>query len=239
RSPGPVQFDEQPQQATAERRVDIAGRLVGKQQMRPRNDRTRDRRALLFTARQDRRQRIHALAESDPFQQVDDFLPIARFFLADHTKRQRHVLVGGHVIQEPKILQHDSNSLAQIGDLVLAEQRDILAEKIDQAPGRPEREKQQLEQRSLAGPRRPREKLEGMGGNLETEVAQDFRAESIAQTDIFEPNQVQLRSTEGVAGKFRAPPIWSSCATSDNFRPETSNGKAALESTSSLMPMTF
>jgi hypothetical protein len=39
-----------------------------------------------------------------------------------------------------------------------------------------------------------------MGRNLETEVAQNLRAEPVAQSDIFEPNQAQLRSMGGAAG---------------------------------------
>src|ERR1700684_1856265 len=36
-----------------------------------------------------------------------------------------------------------------------------------------------------------------MGGNGETKVAQNLRAEPVAQSNIFEPNQVQLRSVKG------------------------------------------
>jgi hypothetical protein len=36
-----------------------------------------------------------------------------------------------------------------------------------------------------------------MGGNFEIEVAQNLRAQPVAQADIFEPNQAQLRSMEG------------------------------------------
>src|ERR1700744_728900 len=68
---GLVELDEQPQQPPSERRIDVAGRPVGEQQQRPRDHRTRDRRALLFAARQDRRQRIHPFAEPNPFQEVD------------------------------------------------------------------------------------------------------------------------------------------------------------------------
>ena len=32
-----------------------------------------------------------------------------------------------------------------------------------------------------------------MGGDLETEVAQNLRTEPVSQSDIFEPNQSQLR----------------------------------------------
>jgi hypothetical protein len=38
------------------------------------------------------------------------------------------------VIEQAKILQHDADALAQIGDLVLAELRDVVAEQIDEAP---------------------------------------------------------------------------------------------------------
>jgi hypothetical protein len=40
-----------------------------------------------------------------------------------------------------------------------------------------------------------------MGGNQEIEVAQNLRAEPVAQSDIFEPNQAQLRSMKGATGK--------------------------------------
>ena len=62
----------------AKRRIDVAGRLVGEQELRPRDHRARDRRALLLAAGQHRRQRIHAVAEADPVQQFDDLAAIAR-----------------------------------------------------------------------------------------------------------------------------------------------------------------
>jgi len=55
------------------------------------------------------------------------------------------------VIEQAKILQYDADPLAQAGDLVLAEQRDVVAEQIDQAAGRPQRQEQQPQQRGLAG----------------------------------------------------------------------------------------
>src|SRR6202020_1161538 len=117
----------------------------------------------------------------------------------------RDVLIGGHVIQQPKILRHDSDPLAQVRDLILAEQRNVVAKQVDQATGRPQRKEQQPQQRGLAGSRGAGEKLEGMGGNGETEVAQNLRAEPVAQSDIFEPNQVQLRSVKGATGNPRKP----------------------------------
>src|SRR6202171_1614130 len=197
---GLVQFDEQPQQSPPQGRIDIADALVRQQQLRPRNHRARDRRALLFAAGQDRRQRIHPLAEADPFQEIADLLAIAGFLAAHHPERQRHGFVSGHVIEQAKVLQHDADALAQVGDLILAEQRDVLAEQIDQAAGRPQRQEQQPQQRGLAGAGGAGEKLEGMGGDQETEVAQNLRAEPVTQSDIFEPNQAQLRSMWGATG---------------------------------------
>src|SRR6266508_6755432 len=56
RRAGFVQLDEQPQQALRQIRVDIAGRLVGKQELRLGDDRARDGRTLLLAARQNGRQ---------------------------------------------------------------------------------------------------------------------------------------------------------------------------------------
>src|ERR1700742_364549 len=128
-----VELDEQPQQPPPQGRIDIAGRLVREQQLRARDHGARDRGALLLAAGEDRRQRIHALAEADPAQQVDHLLAVARFVLAHDAERQRHVLIGGHVVEQAEILQHDADAPAQVGNVVLAEQRDVLAEQIDRA----------------------------------------------------------------------------------------------------------
>src|SRR6266481_4940457 len=80
-----------------------------------------------------------------------------------------------------------------------------MAEQIDQPAGRPQRQEQQFQQRRLAGARRPGEELEGMGWDQEVEVAQDLLPQSVSQSDIFEPNQAQLRSTLGPAGMCAVP----------------------------------
>ena len=74
--PGLVELDEQPQQALAEIGIDVAGRLVGEQELRARDHRARDRGALLLAAGEHRRQRAHALAEPDPLQQFDDLVAV-------------------------------------------------------------------------------------------------------------------------------------------------------------------
>src|SRR5262249_36028837 len=117
RSAGLVQLDEQPQQAATQRRIDAAGRLVREQQLRPRGYRPGNGCTVLLTARQDRRQRIHALAEPDPSQEIDLLAAIARFLPAHDAERQCHVLIGRHVVEQAEILQHDADALAQIGDV--------------------------------------------------------------------------------------------------------------------------
>src|SRR5262249_26112541 len=52
---GLVELDEKAQQTAPERRIDATGRLVREQELRPRDHRARDRRALLLAAGQDRR----------------------------------------------------------------------------------------------------------------------------------------------------------------------------------------
>src|SRR4051794_23251306 len=142
-----VELDEQPQQSSPERRIDAAGRLVGEQELRPRDHRARDRRALLLAARQDRRQRIHAVAETHPAQEVDHLLAVARLAAAHDAERQRDVFIGRHVVEQAEILEHDTDALAQVGDLVLAEQRDVMAEQIDEASRRAVRQEQQAQER--------------------------------------------------------------------------------------------
>src|SRR3954454_8797510 len=103
------------------------------------------------------------------------------------------------MVEQPEILQHDADPFAQIGNLVLAQQGDVVAEQVDQAASRPQRQEQELQQRGLAGARGPGEKLEGMGWNLEVEIAQDLGPQAIAQSDIFEPNQVSAPFASGLA----------------------------------------
>ena len=105
------------------------------------------------------------------------------------------------MVEQAEILQHDADALAQIGDLVLAEQRDVAAEQIDQPARRPQRQEQQLQERGLAGAGWPGEELERMGRNQETEVAQNLRPQTVPQSDIFEPNQAQLRLGPAVTAR--------------------------------------
>src|ERR1700752_5173891 len=50
---------------------------------------------------------------SAPVQKLDDFRAIARFILAKYAQRQRHVLIGRQMIEQPEVLEHDADAAAQ------------------------------------------------------------------------------------------------------------------------------
>ncbi len=114
----PVELDEQAQQAARERRIDIAGRLVGEQDL-----------GCSISARA-----IAARCFSPPestggstcmrsprpthFSEFDDVAAIARFLAPAHAQRQRDVLVGGHVVEQAEILEDHADAAAQQRQLV-------------------------------------------------------------------------------------------------------------------------
>src|SRR5208282_4993573 len=137
---GFVELDEEPQQSLAEIGIDVAGRLVGQQQLRARDDGARYCRALLLTAGENRRQGPHTLAKSHPLQQLDDLRSVVGFVLAEDAQWQRHVLVGGHVVKQPEILEDDADPPPQAGAAILAQRRRVMVEHADQAACWPQRQ---------------------------------------------------------------------------------------------------
>src|SRR5262245_44524315 len=135
-----VEFDEEAQQAFGQRRIDIAGRLVGEQQLRPADDGARDRGTLLLAARQDRRQRPHAVAEPDPVQQLGNLVAVAVLAAAQNAQRQSHVLERRHVVEQAEILEDDADAAAQGGQRVLAQAADVMTEQADEAAAGLERD---------------------------------------------------------------------------------------------------
>src|SRR5580700_1421049 len=83
RRSGLVKLDEKAEQALAEVGIDVAGRFVGKQKLGPSDHGARNGGALLLAAGQNRRQRIDAVPETDPFQQLHDLGPIRRLLLSE------------------------------------------------------------------------------------------------------------------------------------------------------------
>ena len=151
RCPRFVELDEQPQQALRQVGIDVAGRLVGEQKLWPRDHGAGDRRALLLAAREHRRQRPDALPETDPAQQLHHLVAEALFAAPEHAERQRDVLVGGQVVEQPEVLEDEADAPPQRRERILAEHRDVVPEQRDQPARRLERQEQEPQQRGLAG----------------------------------------------------------------------------------------
>ena len=136
----PVELDEQSQQAAAEAGVDVARGLVGQEQFRPGDERPGDGGPLLLSAREQGRQHVHALAETDPAQELHDLGPVTRFRAPLDTQGQRDVLVGGEVIEQPEILEDHAHSAAQTRQLGARDAADLLPEHRDEPSRRAHRE---------------------------------------------------------------------------------------------------
>src|SRR5579862_1609216 len=188
-----VELDEQSQQSLTEIGIDVAGRLVGEQKLRPCDHGPRNRGALLLAAGENGRQRSDAFTETDPMQQFHNLRPIGGLVLANDTQRQRDVLIGGHVVEQPEVLEYEADPAPHCRPAVLAERRGVLVEHRDEAPRRPQRQKKQAKQRRLAGPGRPSEELKRIGVDTEGQVAQDLGAKPVAQADILESDHAVLR----------------------------------------------
>ena len=117
-------------------RIDIAGRLVGDEQLGPADHRAGDGDALLLAARQRRRAGAGAVGEADP----GEHLPDRRFEVlvldARDPERQRDIVEGGEVRDQPEILEDDADPPAEAGQAVARHGDDVLAEQADQAAAR-------------------------------------------------------------------------------------------------------
>ena len=107
------------------------------------------------------------------------------------------------MVEQAKILEHDADAAPQRRHRVLRQCRDVVAELGDQAARRLERQEQQPQQRGLAGAGGPGQELERMRLDAEREVAQDLRAQPIAQADVLKSDHTPLRSN---SPKARATP---------------------------------
>src|SRR3954451_1058219 len=87
-----------------------------------------------------------------------------------------------------------------------------MAEQVDEAAGRPQRQEQQAQQRGLAGAGGAGEELKGMRGDLKTEVAQNLRTQTVAQAYVFEadhasaPFEGTRRGDRDLFVRPRSPP---------------------------------
>ena len=101
-----IEFDEQSQDAQRHGVVDIAGRLVGQQDVGPPDHGAGDGQPLLLAARQRDGEGVHAIGQPDPGQEVGDVVAICRGFLASDPQRQRGIVEHAEVVEQAYILEN-------------------------------------------------------------------------------------------------------------------------------------
>ena len=181
-----VQRIEQIEQAPRHFRIDVAGRLVGDEQFGPADHRAGDGDALLLAARQGRRAGAGAVGEADPGEHLPDRRLEILVLDPGDAQRQRDIVEGGKMRDQPEILEDDADPPAEAGQAAARHGDDVLAEQADQAAARAQREIEQLQQRGLAGARRAGEEIEAALAQRESEIGQGLGAGAVAQPDIFE-----------------------------------------------------
>src|SRR5271168_4279931 len=121
---------------------------------------------------------MHALAESDPMEQFDDFSAIAGFVAALDTQRQSDVLISGEMIEQAKILKDDADPAPETGERILVEASGIVAEEADETARRLQRQQDEAQQSRLAGARRPSQELKRLGLDFKADILEDFSPHS-------------------------------------------------------------
>jgi hypothetical protein len=192
RGAGLVQFHEQTQQAARQCRIDVAGRLVGEQQIGLDNERTGDGGALLLTTGHDGWEGMDVIAEADPLQQFHHLGAVGGLLAALHKQRQRDVLICRQMIEQAEFLEHHADAPAHGADLILGQGRGFAAEQGDEAAGRGQRHHHQAQQRGLSRTGGAGQELERLRLYGEGNVLQRFRPHAVAQPDILESDQNAL-----------------------------------------------
>ena len=113
----PVQLDEKPQKSARHLRVDVTGRLVGKEKLRLGDHRARNSGALFLPAGKHSRKCVHPITEPDPLQKFRDIFLVIALTPAHDAERKRNILPSGEMIEEPEILENDSNAPPEVGAL--------------------------------------------------------------------------------------------------------------------------
>ena len=154
--------------------VQVAGRLVGEDERRLRDERARHAHQLLLAAGELRGIQVLLPDDLEPVEHVAHH---AVALLPLHVAvRQRHVevLVHGQVIDQVVALEDEADvRLLQLGALLLPERVNRLAVQVVLARPRRVVHAEDVQQRGLAGARRPHDRHELAGREVERDPAQD------------------------------------------------------------------
>src|SRR5688572_8031387 len=98
--------------------VEISRWLVGKNEIGLVHECTGNRNALLLTARKMSRKLIGLGCQTDLVQNSRDFLRDLRLRRSRHLQRERHILLGGAVVEQAEFLEHDSKFSPELRNLL-------------------------------------------------------------------------------------------------------------------------
>ena len=100
------------------------------------------------------------------------------------------------MVQEAKILEHDADAPAHLGDVAPGQAADVASEQAHQpAPGL-QRQIHDPQQRGFAGPARPDQEMEGARRQCEADLVQDLRPRAVAQQHLVEDDQAAISLPE-------------------------------------------
>ena len=152
--------------------VEVARRLVGQQHQRPVDERAGDGDTLLLTAGQLAGQAVGLAGQAHHLQHVGHHPVDHVGALADDLQREGDVLEHRLLLQQPEVLEHAADDLAQAGDVPAGELVDVELRHPDVARGRRVLGEQQPHERRLARAGRSDEEDELTLVDLERDVVE-------------------------------------------------------------------
>ena len=133
-------------------RVEVSGRLVGKQDQRTVDERTRNRHPLLLTTGEPAWQPVGHLGKTNELEDLRNLAIDRRTGLPRHFHGECDVLVDGLVRQQLEVLEDRADRPAEVRDLPAGKDRRVLAGDPDVPVGRTFLAHHQTDERRLPGP---------------------------------------------------------------------------------------
>ncbi len=175
-------------------RVEVAGRLVGEDDLRALGDRARDRDPLALAARQLRRPVGQPVPEPDTLERGPCGLPAIARRRARVQHAGRDVLDRVHRVLEMKALEHEPDLVrAQPRQLDVRQRDDVVAEDLDHAAGRPLERAEHRQHRRLAGARRSDDRDPVTDRDLDRDARQRVHATRILLGGVLEAQRDAVR----------------------------------------------
>ena len=151
-----IQFPQQVHHFLAVLGVQVAGGLIGENQLRPGHYGTGDGNALLLTAGELLRKMLGTVADGHALHDIRDLGLALGGRYVQIPKRQLNVLIHIEFVDQVEALEHEADvAFAELGTLFLLEAADLGAEEFIGTTGGIVQQAQNVQQRGLAAARRP------------------------------------------------------------------------------------